>query len=78
MDIYKIYETDDYGRAEKVIGFVKSDSRENAKREYSIEHYGSTDTEICTTGYYCATKITMEDYHNERVSLIDQLSLYNI
>lgn len=43
MDIYKVYETDDYGRAEKVIGFVKSDSRENAKREYSIEHYGHTD-----------------------------------
>ena len=78
MDIYKITENDDYGRSDITIGFEKANSEQEALEQLSIKRYGNTDTEICKTGYYSARKITMQDYHNERVALIDELSLYNI
>tara|TARA_B100000900_G_scaffold322918_1_gene282413 strand:- start:4780 stop:5016 length:237 start_codon:yes stop_codon:yes gene_type:complete len=78
MDIYKISECNEYGQEHTTLGFEKANSEKEALEILSMKRHGHINSEICTTGYYSAKKILMEDYHNERVALIDELSLYNI
>ncbi len=63
MNIYKVYSTDDYGRPEDILGYVKADNEHDARVKMSIVLYGDGDTEIVTTGYYGAKMVSSKDYN---------------
>jgi len=63
MEIYKVYSTDDYGRPEDILGYVKATSELAARMEMSIKLYGTDKSDIVTTGYYGAKKISSEEYN---------------
>ena len=63
MNIYKVYSTDDYGRPEDILGYVKADSEKEARIEMSAKLYGIVDTDIVNTGYYGAKMISSDDYN---------------
>ena len=60
MEIYKVYSTDDYGRPEDILGYVKADSKLDARALMAQKFDNS---EIVTTGYYGAKMISSEDYN---------------
>ena len=62
MKIYKVYESDDYGRPKYTLGYIKSSSTEEARKEMSLKLYGRDDSEIVTTGYYGACPIPEQEY----------------
>ena len=59
MDIYKVYSTDDYGRPEDILGYVKADNKLDARALMAQKFDNS---EIVTTGYYGAKMVPMEEY----------------
>ena len=60
MEIYKVYSTDDYGRPEDILGYVKADNKLDARALMAQKFDNS---EIVKTGYYGAKMISSEDYN---------------
>ena len=60
MEIYKVYSTDDYGRPEDILGYVKADNKLDAR---AIMAQKFDNDEIVKTGYYGAKIISSEDYN---------------
>jgi hypothetical protein len=61
-NIYRVYESDDYGRPNRTLGYIKASSTKEAREEMSIKLYGTKDTELVKTGYYGAYPIPVEEY----------------
>ena len=59
MEIYKVYSTDDYGRPEDILGYVKATSRLDAR---ALMAQKFDNDEIVKTGYYGAKEVTTEEY----------------
>ena len=78
MIIYKVYSTDDYGRPENILGYVKADSEYEARVKMSIVLYGEEDTEIVTTGYYGAKMVSMEEYAIRYSAAVAELEKFNV
>ena len=62
MDIYRVYENDDYGRPTYTLGYLKASSVKEAREMMSMKLYGTKDSEIVKTGYYGAQPIPVEEY----------------
>ena len=62
MEIYKVYENDDYGTPIRTLGYVKAESSEKARELMSIKIYGSVESSIVKTGYYGAKSMTDKEY----------------
>tara|TARA_R110001599_G_scaffold131653_1_gene307894 strand:+ start:1899 stop:2237 length:339 start_codon:yes stop_codon:yes gene_type:complete len=77
MRIYKVYSTDDYGRPEDILGYVKANSEKEARMEMSIKLYETDDSEIVTTGYYGAKKISLEEYAAAYSAAAAELAKFN-
>ena len=78
MNIYKVYSTDDYGRPEDILGYVKADSEHDARVKMSIVLYGDDDTEIVTTGYYGAKMVSSEEYNLALQTAKMELDKFNL
>jgi len=78
MRIYKVYSTDDYGRPEDILGYVKADSEHEARVKMSIELYGDDDTEIVTTGYYGAKMVSAKEYAMRYSAAVAELEKFNV
>jgi len=70
--IYKVYNTDDYGRNSGVIGYVRATSREHARLLMSIER---TNAEIFLTGFYDSQIISVDEINEKIASLESDLTI---
>jgi len=61
MKIYKVYESDNYGRPMYTLGYIKASSTEEARKEMSLKLYGTEDSEIVTTGFYGDNQIKFKE-----------------
>ena len=78
MEIYKVYSTDDYGRPEDILGYVKATSELAARMEMSIKLYGTDESEIVTTGYYGAKMVSAEEYAMRYSAAVAELEKFNV
>ena len=78
MSIYKVYSTDDYGRPEDILGYVKANSELEARMEMSLKLYGDEDTDIVTTGYYGARMVSNEEYAMRYSAAVAELEKFNV
>ena len=60
MRIYKVYSTDDYGRPEDILGYVKADNKLDAR---ALMAQKFNNDEIVKTGYYGAKMVSLEEYN---------------
>ena len=69
--IYKVYNTDDYGRDFGVIGYVRAASREHARLLLSIER---SNAEIFLTGFYGSWIVSADEINDRIESLESELA----
>ena len=74
MEIYKVYSTDDYGRPEDILGYVKADNKLDARALMAQKFDNS---EIVTTGYYGAKMVPMEEYLMLYSAAVAELEKFN-
>ena len=75
MRIYKVYSTDDYGRPEVILGYVKADSELEAR---TLMARKLNDGEIVTTGYYGAKMVSAEEYAIRYSAAVAELEKFNV
>ena len=75
MDIYKVYSTDDYGRPEDILGYVKADNKLDAR---ALMAQKFNNDEIVKTGYYGAKKVSLEEYNQAYSRAKMELDKFNL
>jgi len=75
MEIYKVYSTDDYGRPEDILGYVKADSKLDAR---ALMAQKFDNNEIVTTGYYGAKMVSFNEYNLALQRAKTELDKFNI
>ncbi len=73
MNIYHVYENDDYGRPTKTIRYVEAESKTDAREKVSMHLYGTTDSGIVKTGYYGADEIKLSEIQAKADKLRQEL-----
>jgi len=69
---YEIYETDDYGRNVKTIGYVKAISRNHAMLVASIKY---NNCEFFLTGFYGSEKVDMSKVNDRILKLENKIKM---
>ena len=75
MNIYKVYSTDDYGRPEDILGYVKATSKLDAR---ALMAQKFNNDEIVKTGYYGAKMISSEEYNLALQTAKMELDKFNL
>ena len=68
--LFRIYETDDYGRPKYYMGVFKASSKEEA-REIAAQMYNNL--EISTTGFYGAEEVNASELAEERKKALKKI-----
>ena len=78
MEIYKVcHNIDGSWETQEVMGYVRANNAQEAKKQLSIKLYGTEDTSMATTGYFSAHPIPERYYKEQYEKARNELSKFD-
>ena len=78
MEIYKVcHNIDGSWETQEVMGYVRANNAQEAKKQLSIKLYGTEDTSMVKTGYFSAHPIPERYYKEQYEKARNELSKFD-